>query len=195
MPKPLFDHFRFAAPIYERFSDNGAIQGKVAEPLTLPIDGWLLDAGGGTGRVSKGLASQTGGVVVADASPGMLRQAGQKPGLLPVYAHVEHLPFADECFERILIVDAFHHFFHHGQAVTELWRILKPGGRLVIHEPNIARWPVKLIALVETLLLMRSRFFRAEEFRQMFEGQENAKVTINTDGDRFYIQTVAEKPP
>ncbi len=193
MPVPPFDHFRFIAPIYERIFDGGATQHQVAAPLALPIEGWLLDAGGGTGRVSQGISTQTGGVVVLDFSQGMLLQALPKPNLYPVYSVVERLPFVDGAFERILIVDAFHHFHKHEQAVRELWRVLRPGGRLVLHEPNIARWQIKLIALGEKLLLMRSRFFRAEQLRQMFAAQENARVTVNTDDDPLYIRLIAEK--
>ncbi len=195
MPQPIFDHFRLIAPFYDSVFDGDSAQARLAVALALPIDGWLLDAGGGTGRVSATIAAQTGGVIVADVSHGMLRQARRKNGLRPTHSQVERLPFADGRFVRVLVVDAFHHFFHYEAAAREIWRVLQPGGRLVIFEPNIARWPVKLIALAETLLLMRSRFFRAEEIQRMFAALDGAEVAVNTDDDPFYIQLVAEKLP
>jgi ubiquinone/menaquinone biosynthesis C-methylase UbiE len=197
MPRPPFDHFRFVAAIYDRFAGDGA-DGEaerrvLAELLALPVDGWLLDAGGGTGRISGGISSQTSGVVVADASLPMLRQARPKVGLFPARAQAERLPFADGVFARILIVDAFHHFYDQEAVTAELWRVLRPGGRLVLLEPNIERWAVKLIALGERLLLMRSRFYRAEALERLFTAQAKARVTVDTVRAPYQIQLVAEK--
>lgn len=195
MPRPPFDHFHFIAPVYERFSNGEATFEQLAAPLMLPTSGLLLDAGGGTGRISKALAGNgnTGGVIVLDASAGMLQQARQKNGLAPVLGLTEKLPFPDGAFARILIVDAFHHFFQHEAAVRELWRVLQPGGRLLIHEPNIARWPVKLIALGETLLLMRSRFYDVEALAGFFAPFPAAKVAVDTDSDPYIIHLLVEK--
>ncbi len=191
MPRPCFDHFRFIAPLYDRFASALEIN-TLADLLALPIRGRLLDVGGGTGRVAEQLSAHTGGVVVADASRGMLRQMRGKDSLCAVNALAEALPFPDRHFERILIVDAFHHFHDHAQAVRELWRVLRPGGRLVMEEPNIERWPVKLVAFGEKLLLMRSRFFPAETMQQMFE-LYGAQVTLNLD-DPLEIRLIADKP-
>lgn len=193
MPRPPFDHFRFVAPLFDRMDRSENSQADLAVRMALPINGWLLDAGGGTGRISKTLHHQTGGVVVLDVSHGMLKRARDKNGLRPAHAQVESLPFPDDYFERILIVDAFHHFFHHEAATQELWRVLKPGGLLFIEEPNIARWQIKLVALGEKLLLMRSRFFYAEELDRMFAAQKQSRVTVDTDSNPFYIQLIAEK--
>ncbi len=194
MPRPPFDHFRFVAPIYDRFFNPRLVdQRHIRAALDLPAAGWLLDAGGGTGRVSQLLRDQVGGVVVVDGSPGMLRQARRKAGLCVAHALVEQLPFADGLFARILVVDAFHHFHDHERAARELWRVLRPGGRLLIEEPNIERWPVKLVALGEKLLLMRSRFFRAGELRRLFSRQPDARVAVRTDGDPFSLQVIVDK--
>jgi hypothetical protein len=106
-------------------------------------------------------------------------------------AHVERLPFTDGCFE----ISSLWMPFTISTTNRRSGIVARPQTRraLVIHELNIARWPVKVIALAETLLLMRSRFFRADRLKQMFEAQENAKVTVDSDG--FYIQLVAEKLP
>lgn len=193
MPRPPIDHFRFIAPLYDHVFGGDAANHQTDEFLQLPIDGWLLDAGGGTGRVSQHYAAQAAGVVVLDVSLGMLRQANEKDGLHAAAGLVEKLPFSSAFFERILIVDAFHHFFTHDLAVRELWRVLRPGGRLLIVEPNIARLPVKLIALGEALLLMRSRFFQAEALQALFQPYSDAQVRVDTETNPFYIHLIAEK--
>jgi len=83
----------------------------------------------------------------------------------------------------MLVVDAFHHFGDHQMAARELLRVLRPGGRLVIEEPDIRRWPVKLIALGERLLLMRSRLFDAEALRRLFEEAGGLVEVVELAGD------------
>ncbi len=81
--------------------------------LKLPIQGLLLDVGGGTGGKSFPLRNDVGGIVIADSSHGMLEQARKKPGLLITCSEAEHLPFHNEVFERVIMVDAFHHVYDY----------------------------------------------------------------------------------
>ena len=60
-----------------------------------------------------------------------------------------------------------HHFNDHDTAIRELLRVLRPKGRLIIDEPDIKRFSVKVVALLEKLALMRSRFLPAEEIRAL----------------------------
>jgi ubiquinone/menaquinone biosynthesis C-methylase UbiE len=195
MGRPIFDHFRFLAPLYDHVFNGEHAHRELVEPLDLPVDGWLLDAGGGTGRIAQGLRDHAGGVIVVDVSHGMLRQARIKTRLHPTLGQAECLPFPGEQFDRILIVDAFHHFYAYDAAARDLWRVLKPGGRLLIMEPNIARWQVKLIALAERAMLMRSRFFTADEMFALFSSDPQARVTVDTESNPFYIYLTAEKTP
>lgn len=175
-----FDHFGLVAPIYDRVV-AAAPQDRLREILDLPPDGALLDAGGGTGRVAEAMRGHVARIVVADESNAMLRQTLDKRCLLAVQSPAERLPFPDASFDRVLVVDAFHHFNHHRRTACELLRVLKPGGRLVIEEPDIEAWPVKVIALGERLALMRSRFFGAADLRRMFE-EHDAAVRVQRDG-------------
>jgi SAM-dependent methyltransferase len=154
---PLFDHFDFLAPIYETFIPPKDPQ-EMWDFADLPASGALLDAGGGTGRVAQFMSDKANPVVVVDLSCKMLSEARQKDGLRPVCSHTEKLPFPDETFARIIMVDALHHVCDQRGTVDELWRTLKPGGRLVIEEPDLRLFGVKLLALAEKLALMRSHF-------------------------------------
>ncbi len=157
------DHFDVLAPLYERVIRPPDIEA-LCSVLRLPSRGecWLLDAGGGTGRVAAQLRAHVGHYVVADQAHGMLRQTALKDGLLPVRARVQRLPFADATFHRVVVVDALHHFGDQEGAIDELLRVLRPGGRLLIEEPDIRSWRVKLIALAERLALMQSQFWPPE---------------------------------
>lgn len=185
-----FDHFDVIAPFYERVIPP-TITSRVAELAGLPVAGRLLDAGGGTGRVSQALRGQAGQIIVADASIGMARQAAAKEGLGATLAHTERLPFPAASFERILMIDALHHVADHRQTATEMWRVLAPGGRIVIGEPDIRRWPVKLIALAEKAALMRSHFLAPARIIGLFAGG-GAHTTLVEDGLQAWV--IVEKP-
>jgi demethylmenaquinone methyltransferase/2-methoxy-6-polyprenyl-1,4-benzoquinol methylase len=129
----------------------------------------MLDCGGGTGRVSHRLKNLAGPIVVTDLSRPMLQAAKAKTRLLSVQAHAEALPFPDKQFDRVLVVDALHHFCDAVQAVKELVRVLGHGGRMIIEEPDIRHPLVRVAALLEKMALMRSRFFSPEEIRGMIE--------------------------
>ncbi|MGD2104322.1 MAG: class I SAM-dependent methyltransferase [Anaerolineae bacterium] len=162
----MLDHFDLLAPIYDLVIPSPD-PARLRDLLRLPTRGRVLEAGGGTGRVSEQLVPLVGTLVINDLSGPMLKQAQKKGALHPAQSHVERLPFPDATFSRVIAVDALHHFDDHHGAIHELLRVLKPGGRLVIEEPDISRFPVKLIALVEKLALMRSHFLSEEEIRAL----------------------------
>jgi demethylmenaquinone methyltransferase/2-methoxy-6-polyprenyl-1,4-benzoquinol methylase len=156
--------------------------------VALPCDGLLLDAGGGTGRVASALRPYVRNALVADYSAGMLAQARAK-GLAAAHTPAEHLPFANETFERIIMVDALHHVNNQADSIGELWRTLKRGGRLVIEEPDVRTWQVVIVAVVEKLVLMRSHFLTPPQIVALFPPE--AKVTIETEGYNAWV--IAEK--
>ena len=164
----MLDHFDLLAPIYDWVIPPPDPE-RLRRLLRLPITGTMLEAGGGTGRVSSRLASLVGTLVINDLSAPMLREAQQKGPLRPVQSYVERLPFPDASFDRVFAVDALHHFDDHRAAVGELLRVLRSGGRLVIEEPDIRRFPVKIVALLEKLALMNSHFLSDDEIRSLVE--------------------------
>jgi ubiquinone/menaquinone biosynthesis C-methylase UbiE len=161
-----FDHFDVVAGFYDRVG-----QFRVTEPLlealSLSPDSLMLDVGGGAGRIAAALRGMLREVFVVDVSDGMLRHACGK-GLAVVLAPAESLPFLSGSIDRIIMVDALHHVMNQRQTADELWRVLAPGGRILIIEPDIRRFLVKLIAIGEKILLMQSHFLTAEEIRSLF---------------------------
>ncbi len=184
-----FNHFDFIAPYYDRFIKPGDLA-QMTRLVGLPAPGRLLDAGGGTGGKSYPLSGMVDEVVVADSSMGMLAQAHTKGLRMTVCSQTEHLPFDREAFERILMIDALHHVVDYRLTLDELWRMLKPSGRLVIVEPDIGTMTGKFMALVEKLLLMRSHFIPPQVIADHFKFI-NGRVVIEKDNSTAWI--VVEK--
>jgi demethylmenaquinone methyltransferase/2-methoxy-6-polyprenyl-1,4-benzoquinol methylase len=161
-----FDHFGLIAGFYDRtgtFTLTEPLRGL----LSLSTESLVLDAGGGTGRVAVVLRGQVRNVIVADVSRPMLRYAMNK-GLASVCAPAEAVPFPTGSFNRIIMMDAFHHVFNQQETVREFWRVLSPGGRIAIVEPDIRLFSSKLIAMMEKLLMMRSHFVTGEKIAAFF---------------------------
>ncbi len=180
-------HFNLLAPFYDRVIRFGRLD-QILEMLDLPDTGSLLDAGGGTGRVAEALRPHVGWVIVADVSRGMLAQAHQKD-LAATSTETEHLPFPDNIFDHVLMVDALHHVLNQAETIRELFRVLKVGGRLVIEEPDLRTFAVKLIAVAEKLALMRSHFLAPLQIAQLFPA--GAKVRIEAEENTAWV--IAEK--
>jgi ubiquinone/menaquinone biosynthesis C-methylase UbiE len=113
------------------------------ENLALGGQKWL-DAGCGTGRFSRWLAGKGCQVSGVDASPSMLaaaRDAACAVGFEdnPTFQHVEtveRLPFDNETFDGILCSSVIEYVEVPRRCLTELSRLLKSGGLLLLTVPN-----------------------------------------------------------
>ncbi len=172
-------HFNFIAPLYDKVFGS-MLHERIIEHLDARAGDLLLDIGGGTGRVSQHLAQAGVKVVVIDPSPGMLAGA-QAKGLSGARALAEQLPFASNSIPRILIVDAFHHFARQELAARELVRVLQPGGRLVIEEPDLRTRSTRIIAILEKIALMQTHFMEPPAMAALFEAQGARLLTTTTE--------------
>ena len=188
----VFDHFGFLAPVYDRLIKPKAPE-YLWELLQLPTDGLLLDAGGGTGRVAQFMVEKSAGVVLADLSIKMLMEAHHKGEFSRVCSHTEGFPFPNDSFSRILMVDALHHVCDQPQTADELWRVLEPGGYLVIEEPDLRTLTVKLVALAEKLAFMRSHFLAPPDIATLFEFPQ-ADIRVITESNGFNAWVIVHKP-
>jgi len=188
---PRLDHFSLVAPIYDRVIKAKDLTA-LASLARLEGHERVLDAGGGTGRIGFGLKGRAGQMVVADPSLAMLSFARGKNGLAPVACLAEALPFPPASFDRVIMVDAFHHVSSQTKTLLEFCRVLKAGGLLVIEEPDIRQVLVKIVALAERLLLMRSRFRNASWMAEHLSSH-GVQTSIHRDGHTIWV--VAQKGP
>jgi SAM-dependent methyltransferase len=87
--------------------------------------GSILEIGSGSGNF---LANRGFTVVATDILPAPW---------LDAVCDAQRLPFADQSFDNIVMVDVLHHLEHPARFFNEAQRVLKPGGRIVYVEPAI----------------------------------------------------------
>jgi demethylmenaquinone methyltransferase / 2-methoxy-6-polyprenyl-1,4-benzoquinol methylase len=105
----------------------------------------VLDLAAGTGVSTSEYARAGAWCLAADFSLGMLR-SGQHRGVPMVAADALHLPFADCSFDAATISFGIRNFVDTKAALTEIARVVRPGGRLVICEVSTPTFgPIRLL--------------------------------------------------
>ena len=104
----------------------------------------VLDVAGGTGDLTKRIARRighTGKVILSDINSSMLEAGRDRladEGIVGnveiVQANAECLPFPDNSFDRIIIGFGLRNVTHKDEALASMYRVLKPGGQLLILE-------------------------------------------------------------
>jgi len=99
----------------------------------------VLDVGAGDGAYAIGLARTGARVTALDPSPAALGAAGRRAGdsgerLRLVRGDAQALPFEDGAFDLVIAVTALCFVPAPERAMSEMARVLRPGGRLVIGE-------------------------------------------------------------
>lgn len=104
----------------------------------------VLDLAGGTGDLTakfSQLVGKDGQVVLADINSSMLnvgrdklRDRGLVQNIDYVQANAQHLPFEDNTFDIITIAFGLRNVTDKDEALRSMYRVLKPGGRLLVLE-------------------------------------------------------------
>jgi demethylmenaquinone methyltransferase/2-methoxy-6-polyprenyl-1,4-benzoquinol methylase len=103
----------------------------------------VLDLAAGTGSSSAVFAKPGVTVIASDFSEGMLAVGrARHPELEFVYADATQLPFGDESVDAVTISFGLRNVVDPKKALAEMFRVLKPGGVVVICEFSHVRTPV-----------------------------------------------------
>jgi 2-polyprenyl-3-methyl-5-hydroxy-6-metoxy-1,4-benzoquinol methylase len=95
-----------------------------------------LDGGCGVGGVTRALVGRGARVIAFDIGPQLAAQARSRCGCTAVVGTLTAIGAASDAFDVVLSSEAVEHTPDPEQAVRELYRVLKPGGHLVLSTPN-----------------------------------------------------------
>lgn len=166
----------------------------------------VLDVGCGTGivaRIAAGRAGDSGQVVGVDLNPGMLEvartaSAGIRPEIDWRQGAAEDLPLARSTFDAVLSQQAFQFFQDRQQALAEMRRVLRPGGRAAFSVLRSIEHNRTYLPLIDAFrrhggdelgTMMQSPFqsWTAEDLRKaaLDAGFSSASVTVSVITARF----------
>ena len=182
------DDFKLVAKIYDRIikpKDEISWQKLICD---FNPDSTLLDVGGGTGRIADAMEKCFNRIIIYDASLPMLKEIKNRNRKIDrVCGKVENLALQKNYFDAIIMVDTLHHVEDHQKAILSILSALKPGGIFVLEEPDIRKFPVKLIALMEKLLFMRSQFLKPQEIIPWIDKKFFEVKLIEEDNNYFFV--------
>ncbi|GAB4238788.1 MAG: class I SAM-dependent methyltransferase [Deltaproteobacteria bacterium] len=139
----------------------------------------VLDVATGGGHTAAALAGRCRWVAASDLTPLMLREAHSlaagkgAANVACVAADAEALPFRNDAFDRVTCRIAPHHFPDVGKAVSEMYRVTRPGGRIGIIDSVVPGEP-SLDAFLNGVEKVRDpshvRSYRVEEWIEFLAG-------------------------
>lgn len=91
----------------------------------------MVDLAAGTGKLTDGLLALGLDVTAVEPDPGMRAEFARRlPGTRVLDGTAERIPLPDDSADSVLAGQAFH-WFDHDAALTEIARVLRPGGTVV----------------------------------------------------------------
>lgn len=114
----------------------------------------VLDVACGTGTSTAAIAKRGAKAIGLDFSKGMIEEARRRhPSLEFIDGDAQALPFGDDEFDAVTVSFGLRNFEDPHLALTELHRVLKPGGRIVVTEFSTP--PVPIVKATYTGYLRR----------------------------------------
>jgi ubiquinone/menaquinone biosynthesis C-methylase UbiE len=149
--------FAYLAPLAKMASlrwssDDFRIIAERLKPY-VPPGGVFADLGGGTGDLGAGVAPLLDArVIIVDPTPQMLLRVDPHPWVSTRLASAERLPFPPGYLDAVLCSDSFHHFRDQETAIKEIHRVVRPGGGVLMLEPEARPGVSRLVLSLERLL-------------------------------------------
>ena len=153
--------------------------------------GKLLDVGSATGffmNIAKNRGFQVYGVELSDFAAKM----GRKKGLNIITGDLEGAHFPDGYFDVVTMYDVLEHIFLPKIILSEVRRILRPGGLLVINTPDAESFVAKMFGSKWHLIIPPEHinYFSADNL-SVYLSQHGFRVKISTKiGKRFTFQYI-----
>ena len=131
----------------------------------------VIDVGCGKGRFARIFQQENPGAMVAavDIAEAMLAHA---TGLERAAATMTQLPFRDNSFDAACAIESLEHAVDVPKAISEICRVVRPGGKVMILDKNVEKWG----------------HFETPDWEQWFDRSQVEKIL------RRYCSTASSRP-
>jgi SAM-dependent methyltransferase len=160
-----------------------------SEIWELATDAPVLEVGCGDASFTRDLAQFSTSVIAIDISAAQIAENSRTYPRISFLQHdvAEPFPFPDSAFEVIWCSEVLEHLFNPVFAVEEMFRILRPGGKLLVTVPYHGWFKDVLIALFKwdehfSPTNPHIRFYTRSTLGRMVENAGFASVRIRTCG-------------
>jgi ubiquinone/menaquinone biosynthesis C-methylase UbiE len=111
----------------------------------------VLDVAGGTGYIGRIIKQMGGKYIDVDISIGMLSHArdklsGVQGNHLLVLGDAHRIPLQANKVDVALVSEVLEHVENPSRVLSEVWRVLKPEGTIIVTNPNPFWAPIQLVA-------------------------------------------------
>jgi ubiquinone/menaquinone biosynthesis C-methylase UbiE len=154
-------HFRSTLPYWEQIYADQTVYGRIyqergrraiacVDRIGLPTGASVLEIGCGPGIITTAIARK--GVTVwaidsleemVERTQAMAHRAGVASRVFAQVGHINNVPFADATFDLVVLIGVSEWLVSLTQPLREIFRVLKPGGHLIISADN--NWPLHQI--------------------------------------------------
>ena len=108
--------------------------GVLVDALKLTGKEKVLEAGAGTGKISKEIKSKVKSIIAMDSNIKMLELI-KDDSIIIEEGDVREMPFKDKTFDRVIFRNVLHHCAGYvSQVIDEALRVLKKGGMILVSE-------------------------------------------------------------
>src|SRR4030095_10524159 len=154
-------HFRSTLPYWEQIYADRTVYGRIyqerarraiacADRIGLPTRASVLEIGCGPGVITTAIARKGATVWAIDSleemierTQAMAHEAGVASRVFAQVGHVNDVPFAAATFDLVVLIGVSEWLVSLTQPLGEIFRVLKPGGHLIVSADN--NWPLHQI--------------------------------------------------
>lgn len=191
-------HFNETASDYNNSNDGRFVKPMYKE-LQKEIEkigrGKLLDVGCGNGNLFTFLSEEYYQMFGIDFSDNMISEAKKNCGDKASFcvADAEKLPFDEDTFDIITCNASFHHYIHPNAVLSEMNRVLKAGGVLIIGDPYL---PAAVRPLMNVFTKFSNEgdyhFYGLNEMKKLFLKNGFSPIAFKRTGKHTALH-IAEK--
>jgi ubiquinone/menaquinone biosynthesis C-methylase UbiE len=147
---------------------------RLVRDLRIDSDSTVLDLAAGTGKLTRALVPSGARLIAIEPVEGMRRMFVRMVRGVPVLGGLaEAIPLRDRSIDAVTVAQAFH-WFDAEAALVELYRVLRPGGRLglVWNVRDESAWVSRRMTEIFDRYRQGAPAFRDQAWRPAFQSTE-----------------------